>query len=211
MRRLLSAHGLTCPSALHFASALKSDWEKRIAFAHELGIHFMGCAMLDDAYRTSLEGYRQAADLFNRCGEQCQKAGIQFFYHDHNFEFTVFDGVVAYDELLRRTDPKLVHFEMDCFWVARAGRNPLEYLLGHPGRFPLLHIKDLKPGFAPTTAPGERNAFTEVGRGIIDWKRVFAAAMKGGLRHFFVEQDVCERPPLESIRISYDYLKNLDV
>jgi sugar phosphate isomerase/epimerase len=211
IRRLLSAHGLACPSALYLPSALKSDWERQISYATDVGIRFMGCAVLDEEHRSSLDGYRQAAELFNRCGAQCQKAGIQFFYHNHNFEFKVLDGVVPYDELLRRSDPKLVAFELDCFWATRAGKDPVAYITGHPGRYPLLHIKDLKPGFAPATLPGERNAFTEVGRGIIDWKRVFAAAGKSGLQHYFVEQDVCERPPLESIRISYEYLKSLKV
>jgi len=120
--------------------------------------------------------------------------------------------VAAYDVLLKGTDPALVQFELDCFWVTRAGYDPVAYLNRYPCRFPLLHIKDESPGYPPTaTGPTPAAAFTEVGRGKINWKRIFKAALKGGLRHYFVEQDECAVPPLQAIRISYDYLQKLKV
>src|SRR2546422_9648407 len=126
------------------------------------------------------------------------------------FEFKTFDGVSAYDELLRRTDSKLVQLELDCYWITRAGKDPLDYFKQYPGRFPLWHIKDRKPGYAPATdmdqGPGP---FTEVGRGSIDWPKIFSGAREAGVKHYYVEQDFCERPPLESAKISYDYLKGL--
>jgi sugar phosphate isomerase/epimerase len=109
-------------------------------------------------------------------------------------------------------DPHLVQFEMDCFWVTHAGQDPVALMKQHPGRFPLLHIKDLKAGNGPTTDFDARmGLFTEVGKGEIDWKRIFAAAPTGGLKHFFVEQDYCEIPPLESIKVSYEFLHKLTV
>jgi sugar phosphate isomerase/epimerase len=92
----------------------------------------------------------------------------------------------------------------------RAGKDPVDYFRRFPGRFPQLHIKDLKPGFPPTTGEGPA-AFTEVGQGIIDWKKIFQAAKEGGLKHFYVEQDEWDRDSLESAKMSYEYLHNLTV
>jgi sugar phosphate isomerase/epimerase len=136
---------------------------------------------------------------------------MQFAYHNHNHEFRVYDGVVAYDELLRSTDENLVKMEMDCFWTTFAGKNPIAYSQKYPGRFPLLHIKDLKPGYQPTTGDFKGNPFCEVGQGVIKWAPIFEAAKQGGLRHYFVEQDMWDRPSLESARMSAEYLKKLNV
>ncbi len=212
LRQILRANGLVCPSAHYGTDKMVSHWDWQIEYGKELGLQYMVCAILQPRERQSLDDYRRLADFFNGVGEECQNAGIQFAYHNHNFEFKNYDGVVAYDELLRRTDPRLVQLELDCYWITRAGKDPLEYFKQYPGRFPLLHIKDRKPGYAPATEMDEGpGPFTEVGRGSIDWARIFAAASQGGVKHYYVEQDECERPPLESIRISYDYLKNLKV
>jgi sugar phosphate isomerase/epimerase len=210
IRRILKENGLTAPSAHWVVAKTPSEWQKQAEDAKKMGLkHILGTFPLSKP--ATLEDYKRGAELLNKQGEQCRTAGIQLTYHNHHFEFKTFDGVVAYDELLRRTDPKLVKMEMDCFWVTFAGRDPVEYFNKYPGRFALLHIKDLKPGHTPSTDKVEGQPFTEVGRGVIDWKRIFAAAPKGGLKHYFVEQDVCDRPPLESIKISYDYLKALNV
>lgn len=210
IRAILNTTGLVCPSGHYNTAKMKSGWERHIEFAKDVGIRYMICAILEPEERKSLDDYRMLADFFNKIGEQCQKAGIQFAYHNHNFEFKTFNGVVAYDELLRRTDPKLVQLQLDCFWITRSGKDPLKYFRQYPGRFALLHIKDLKPGYPPATemdqGPGP---FTEVGRGRIQWKRIFGAAPKAGVKHYYVEQDYCERSPLESIKVSFDYLKNL--
>jgi sugar phosphate isomerase/epimerase len=151
-------------------------------------------------------------ELFTKAAVETRKAGIQFCYHNHNFEFKKYGDTTAYDFLLKQLDPKLVKFEMDCFWVTHAGQDPVAYFKKHPGRFPLLHIKDLKAGNPPTTEMDARmGLFTEVGKGTINWKRIFAAAPQGGMKHYYVEQDFCERPPLESIKVSYEYLHELKV
>ncbi len=212
IRRMLDANGLVCPSAHYETPAIRSRWEREIEFGKELGLQYMICAFLHPDERKSLDDYRRLAGLFNRTGEQCRKAGLQFAYHNHNFEFREFGGVVAYDELLKSTDAAAVQLELDCYWLTRAGRNPQDYFHKYPGRFPLLHIKDRKSGYAPSTVMDEGpGPFTEVGRGSIDWAAIFRAAPKGGVKHYFVEQDFCDRSPLESIRISFDYLNNLKV
>jgi sugar phosphate isomerase/epimerase len=159
----------------------------------------------------SLDGWKRTGEFFNGLAKQCRDAGFQFAYHNHNFEFRVYDGVVAYDELLRSSDKDLVKMEMDCFWTTFAGKDPAEYFRNHPGRFPLLHIKDLKPGYQPTQGNFKGNPFIEVGSGTIDWKRIFSAAREGGLKHYYVEQDMWDRPSLESAQISITYLQKLSV
>jgi sugar phosphate isomerase/epimerase len=207
----LKAARLTCPSAHYETPDLRNGLDARIAFAKEIGLSYMVLAFLQPKERKSLDDYRHLADFFNQVGEQCQNAGIQFAYHAHNFEYNVFNGVVAFDDLLAHTDPNLVKIELDCYWMTRAGKDPVAYLKKYPGRFPLLHIKDMKPGHPPTTDLMKgADAFTEVGRGIIQWKPIFEAA-GDELKHYFVEQDKCDGPPIESAKISYEYLHKLQV
>lgn len=210
--KILSDNGLTAPSGHYMTKHIKGDWQKHIEDAKTLGMKYMVNAILEPIERRSLEDYRRLVELFNKAAEQTQKAGIQFCYHNHNIEFKTFAGTRAFDFLLKELDSKLVKFEMDCFWVTHAGQDPVAYFTKHPGRFPLLHIKDLKAGNPNNLELDDRlGLFTEVGRGTINWKRIFAAAVQGGCDHYYVEQDFCERSPLESIQISYEYLKSLKV
>jgi sugar phosphate isomerase/epimerase len=212
LRQILSGHGLKAISTHFEESQLKSDLEKHIASAKECGITYIGLASLDEPDRKTLEAVKRAAEWFNQVGRSVSNAGCRFFYHGHNFDYAMVDGAVIYDELIRRTDPKFVNFQLDCFWCVHAGKDPVDYFHRFPGRFPQLHIKDLKPGYPPTTGEDSRpGAFTEVGQGIIDWKRIFQAAREGGLEHFYVEQDECDRDSLESAKISYNYLHSLTV
>ena len=212
LKRMLNDNGLR-PLSTHFTGKqLKSQLAKCIADARECGITFIGLASLNGKDRQSLEAIKRDADWFNQMGEAANKAGGHFFYHGHNFDYASVQGVVEYDELLRRTDPKLASFQLDCFWCVRAGKDPVDYFNRFPGRFLQLHIKDLKPGYPPSTGGDDRpGAFTEVGKGVIDWPRIFKAAPKGGLQHYYVEQDECDRDTLESARISYEYLHKLTV
>ena len=125
-------------------------------------------------------------------------------------EFKKYDGGTALEVLLRHADKDLVKLEVDCGWVHVAGEDPADFIARHEGRVALLHVKDVKAGFKPTTdfVPVP---LTEVGRGAIDWKKVFAAAKKAGVKRYYVEQDTTERPPLEAVKISRDYLHDLNV
>lgn len=210
--QILTLSGLKSPSGHYMLDTLRSGWEKQIEDAKTLGMEYMVCPILPEEERNSLDNYRKLADLFNQRGEDCRKAGMRFCYHNHNFEFQSFDGVLAYDELLQRTDPELVQMELDCFWITYAGHDPLEYFDRHPGRFALLHIKDLKADVETSLeSPEGFNPFTEVGRGRIDWTRILGAAEKAGVKHIFVEQDETDGSPLESLQVSYNYLSELKI
>jgi sugar phosphate isomerase/epimerase len=209
VRDLFQSLGLKSSSGFFPYPKDNSAWAASIEHARTLGVAHMITTVPED-WTKSLDGWKRAAERLNQLGAECKKAGMAVAYHNHNFEFKTFDGVVAYDELLRLTDAETVKMEMDCFWTTYAGKDPVEYFHKHPGRFALLHIKDLKKGFTPSTDWPKGNPFTEVGAGVIDYKRIFKAAPEAGLKQYYVEQDNWDRPPLEAARISCEYLKNLN-
>ena len=116
---------------------------------------YLICSYLFPQERKSLDDYKRYVEVFNRAGEVCRKAGIQFGYHNHDFEFVPMEGKVPFDLLLEKTDPKMVKIELDLYWIAKAKQDPLKYFAAHPGRFPLFHVKDMD------NTP--KRFFTEVG------------------------------------------------
>ena len=154
------------------------------------------------------DDWKATADLLNTAGAALKKAGLSLGYHNHNVEFAPSGGTTGMDYLLKNTDPALVHFEMDVGWVVAAGQDPFALMKAHPHRFRQMHVKDVlattKPNFVLQQDP------TEVGSGIIDWKKLLPAAYAAGIRDFFVEQEApFARPRLESIKVSFDYLNGL--
>jgi sugar phosphate isomerase/epimerase len=210
--KILSDNGITASSGHYMLKDVKGDWEQKVDDAKQLGLKYMVNAILQPEERTSFEDYKRLIDVFNKAGETTKKAGIQFCYHNHDFEFKKYGQTTAYDYLLRHLDPKLVKFEMDCFWVTHAGADPVAYFKKYPGHFPLLHIKDMKDHPATSHEFDARmGLFAPVGQGTINWKRIFAGAKEAGMQHYYVEQDYCEQPPLEAVKISYEYLSKLSV
>lgn len=199
---LLKANGLAHPSSHYMLASLSGNWQKAIEDAVTAGQKYMVIAYLLDTERKSIDDYKKIAAQFNVAAEACKKAGIQFGYHNHDFEFVDMNGEHGFDILLKETDPKLVKFELDLYWASFAGKDPVEMFKQHPGRFPLWHVKDMDNT--------SKKFFTEVGNGVIDFKKIFAHAKESGMQHYFVEQDVCPGPPLESIEKSFKYIsKNL--
>ena len=210
--KILNDNGITASSGHYLLADVKANWDKHLEDAKNLRLKYMVNAILQPEERKSFDDYKRLADLFNKVGETTKKAGIQFCYHNHNFEFTKYGDTTAYEYLLKTLDSKLVKFEMDCFWVTHAGEDPVAYFNKYPGRFPLLHIKDMKDTPAPThELDAKLGLFAPVGQGTIDWKRIFAAARQGGMQHYYVEQDYCEQPPVQAVKMSYDYLSKLEV
>jgi sugar phosphate isomerase/epimerase len=209
-KSLLKSLGLSAPSG-HYTTGntmknmkgtLTNDWKRAVDDAATLGQKYMVCAFLFPQER-SVDDYKRHAELFNKSAETCKAAGIQFAYHNHDFEFKPEGGQLPYDILVNNTDPKLVQLELDLYWATIAGQDPVALFKKHPGRFPLWHVKDI--------AKTPEREFAEVGTGSIDFQRIFDAKKTAGLTHYFVEQDVCKRPPLESIAISYKNLQKVNV
>jgi sugar phosphate isomerase/epimerase len=202
VRASLDRHGLEAPSMHVGLSEIETGFSRTLEAAKTLGVRYVVCAWLEPEVRETLDDYRRHAATFNRAGEEAKKAGLQFGFHCHDFEFVPIEGVIPYDLLLKDTDAALVQMEMDLYWITKAGADPLHYFRQHPGRFPLVHVKDMD------RTPDK--GFTEVGKGIVDFRRVFAQSKLGGIRHFFVEQDETKGPAIESASESYEYLKRLE-
>ena len=203
-KALLTSLGLTTPSGHYMPNNLKKDWNVAVDHAAETGQKYMMCAYLFPADRKTLDDYKKLCDTFNEAGQVCQKAGIQFGYHNHDFEFQTLDGQEPYEIMLKGTDPKLVKMELDLYWASYAGKDPVALFKQNPGRFPLVHLKDI--------AKTEKREFAEVGTGSIDFQRILDARKVAGIEHFFVEQDaVTHGTPLEAIAISYKNVSKLRV
>ena len=193
--KVLSSHHTT-GVGMKGKGTLTDGWDKAIEDIHALGAEYMVCAFLFPNERTP-EIYKSLPAMFEKAGSATKAAGIQFAYHNHDFEFEKLDDTLVYDFLLKNTSPDLVKMEMDLYWISKAGYDPVQYFEKYPGRFHMWHVKDME---------AETKAITEVGNGTIDFDRIFAARKKAGLKHWFVEQDTSKRDKFESLKISRDYL-----
>jgi len=217
VRKILDSNKLSSPSEHVSYEIVEKKWPETLEAAHVIGQKFVVCPWIEIPQRTEPDGWKRAAELFNRAGEAAQKAGVQFAYHNHAFEFEpsgALGGKLPYDFLLAETDPKLVKMEMDLCWITVGGHDPLEYFDRYPGRFPLVHVKDWSTK-APTkdydgaTGPASKPGhLVDPGQGEVDFKRVFAQSGKGGIQHYFVENDE-PKSPFDDLKTSYDYLAQL--
>jgi len=207
---LLSGLGMTMPS-IHSVTEVSSGEGKAaileamkltIEDAEAAGAKYLVYAFLKPEERENMEDYVRHADLFNGFGELCKDAGIQFAYHNHDFEFIDFDGQMPYDYLLKNTDPDLVKMELDLYWITKGGQDPLDYFKKAPGRFELWHVKDMEDS--------PEKFFAEVGYGTMDFEPIFAARETAGLKYMFVEQDLSRRDPMESIKMSWEFLNKAE-
>jgi sugar phosphate isomerase/epimerase len=214
-RGLLDDAGVTCPSS-HLQFDL-NNLDRAFADAHALGAEFavssilrslvLGANAPKDVLGTgmSLDEAKRTAEIANHIGASARQAGLQFTYHNHNFEFAdQGGGAIGYEVLLKETDPQLVKFEIDCGWMIFAGYDPVEYIRKYPHRFPMIHVKD----FLPQGKGGQMQG-AELGRGTVDYKPIFAAATQAGLQHYFVEQEgpFARMSPLEAAKVDCDYLR----
>lgn len=147
-------------------------------------------------------GAENLANILNTLGEKCAKAGLKLLYHNHNFELTKDkDGIVTLDYLLEHTNPEYVNFQMDLYWVTKAGADPLAYFEKYPGRFKIWHVKDMD----------DQGRFAPVGKGHIDFAKILANKELSGMQYYMVEQDMTYDglTPLEAIKISHEGLKKI--
>jgi sugar phosphate isomerase/epimerase len=209
-RKAMDTAGLRCVSSHHTLTVLRTQLDAWIDYGHTLGIEYIVCSSSGGVHRDAaatgaqtLDDWRFIAGEFNRIGERVKAAGMTFGIHNHTPEFALLDGVTVYDELLRLTDPKLVTFEMDAGWVHASGHDPVAYLKRGPGRYPLMHVKDMVP------AADGKQRMTVLGKGSIDYAPILRAAM--GLRYAFVEQEAFDMEPFEELRLDANYMKSLDL
>jgi sugar phosphate isomerase/epimerase len=217
VRKILDSNKLTSPSQHVPYESVEKKWPETLEIATVIGQKFVVCPWIEIPQRKEPDGWKRAAELFNHAGEAAQKAGIQFAYHNHAFEFEpseALGGKLPYDFLLAETDPKLVKMELDLCWITVGGHDPVQYFNRYPGRFPLVHVKDWSTqppthDYDGATGPSSKSGHVaDPGQGEVDFKRVFAQSSKGGIQHYFVENDE-PKSPIEDLKISYNYLAQL--
>lgn len=189
------------------AAGITLENAKTMADAHaELGVKYCVQPWVEEVDRT-VESYKRMIADWNEVGRIMKERGIQFGYHNHNFEFENIDGIIPYyDIFMPEMDPDLITMEIDLFWVSKAGQDPVEMFHKYPGRFQLFHLKDMyteQPPFYEV----EKDDIAPVGAGVIDFKRILAAGDVAGMKHHFVEDDnQGNGKPFKALEVS---IKNL--
>jgi sugar phosphate isomerase/epimerase len=203
VRTALSHAGLTAPGAhVGYDDVTGERWPAMVDAAHAIGHEFIICAWIDEPQRRTVADWQRVAERLNAAAAVAKRGGLRFGYHNHNFEFAPVgnSGQIGYDLLLAGTDCALVAMEMDLYWITDGGGDPLAYFAKYPGRFPLVHVKDM---LHPPKGP-----MADAGAGGIDFARIFARATEAGIEHYFVEYDN-PPDPFASIAASYRYLRAL--
>jgi sugar phosphate isomerase/epimerase len=205
LKKMLDDSGLKIASAHVALKELLDDFPRVADYHRTIGNQTLVIPYIpnfagftDDDWRRTIDDLRHAA----RTGTE---AGFQVLYHNHDFEFTTkVDGVEVFDRIFGSIEPQLLGAEIDVFFVADIGRDPAELLRKFAGRLKRVHLKE-------KSKPGSKSKTTELGRGTIDWPAVLEAAARSGTEWYLVEQDCEDRPALESVRISFEYLKSRGV
>ncbi len=199
------------PVSTHQASVTLENADSLIADVKEVGFKYfvipvppMGLFKYDRETRTMsmTGGAANLAEIITTLGKKCEAAGLKLLYHNHDFEFKKdSDGIVPIDYLLENTDPKYVNFQMDLYWVTKAGADPVAYFEKYPGRFKIWHVKDMD----------EKGRFAPVGKGTIDFTRILEKKKLSGMKYYMVEQDMTfdGLKPVDAIKISHDGLKKI--
>jgi sugar phosphate isomerase/epimerase len=203
---VLKANGLKTPSGHYgmdefFGTGKMEVFNSYIDAAHATGQTYIVVPSLNHDFIKTAADFNSIADKLNKAAAICKKNGLKLGYHNHNFEWEKVEGTTFYDTILDKTDPALVSMEMDIYWVVRAGHDPVAIFKQHPGRFALVHIKDMDK------TNHELN--TEIGSGTVDFKTILAKAKLAGIKHYIVEQEnFTNIDPYKSIAQSSAYLKN---
>jgi len=183
---------ITIPTMMN----LRDNYQQLVDDAAEAQLSFLVCASTPVG---TMDEVKNSIEVFQKTGEASKKAGIEFAYHNHATEFDpVEGGKTAYELVLSQTDKDLVKMELDLAWATKAGKDPVALFKEHPGRFPLWHVKDIKK---------DLQTITEVGNGVVEFKRIFEAANVSGLKYFFVEYDLA--PSFDTIQTCYTNLKKV--
>lgn len=193
LRGKIRSAGLICESSHYQFRELKDDLPRTIDYAKELGLKQMILASFGLRKDAGLDDWARAAAELNKAGEQAAKAGLQVGFHNHDIEFTPIGGTLIYDKLTGVLDPRLVKMQYQVA-VGRLGFDAPAVFEKYPGRFLSLHLQDWSPD----------KQMVAIGKGVVDWKKLFAAARKAGVKNYFVEVSP------ELMKDSIDYLKTLN-
>src|SRR5881394_1313353 len=201
LRAILDRNGLRAPST-HVEANVVDDLERQIDIAKILGHQYLIVASLPDAEHLGLDGYRRWADRFNEAGARALRSGMRLGFHDEAWDFRPINGAIPYDVFVERTDPSVVWLQLDTGNMAIGGKDPLEYMKRYGNRYWLFHIKD-----APALGADHD---VELGKGVIDFKRLLASIDHIDDKVLYVEQESYPGAPLDSVRRDYAYLSTLE-
>ncbi|UVI28551.1 sugar phosphate isomerase/epimerase family protein [Paenibacillus spongiae] len=202
MKELLKETGLKAVGSHVGMDRLREDLQGEIDYLKAIGGRYIICPWLPESERGQVEDWKKHIEFWIETGAEVRKQGLQFAYHNHDFEFHLqMDGEYVFDAIYSASAPEDIQVEMDVCWVQFAGQDPLAYIRKYAGRLPLLHLKDF-------TKDEQGNMVTlELGQGDVPLKEVIAAASEANVEWFLVEQDNCQNPPLESIANSLNWVK----
>lgn len=226
LRRQLDQAHLKCTSVQQPPERLRSDMRGIIRDARTLGVEYVVCGYISDAFRRlssapqrpgmfgpfaalPLQAFRSAAAEFNEWAKTLGESGFKLGYHNHGYEFRLYNGKPGFDTLLNETEPSLVDFEMDVFWVKRGGQDPIDYLKRYPRRFRLIHLKDMRRGtpVGDLSVGTSDEASVPLGAGILNMPGILRAAAEAHAQRYYVEDESAEAP--RDVRVDYRYLKTI--
>lgn len=198
--RMLNGEGLVC-CATHEGNILTEPW-KVVERLRHLNCRYTAYPYPGGVKLETLADVRELARRLNAAGRILADAGQVLTYHNHNIEFRTFGGRLMLDVLFEETDPVCLQGELDTFWVQYGGGSPEDWCRKLTGRLPLLHLKDYG------VTADNKHTFAEIGHGNLNWKAIIAAAEESGCEWYIVEQDTCPGNPFDSLKLSFDYLKD---
>jgi sugar phosphate isomerase/epimerase len=206
---LLKKNGLTAVAGHYPYERYKNEPEKVAAEAKALGLKYAGVAWIPHEGAFDEKECREAAAVFNKAGEVLKKEGIQFYYHNHGYEFGKFGDGTLFDLLAAETDKENVVFQMDVMWVVFPAQDPVALLEKYGKRWELMHLKDLKKGVETGSLKGGTDVKNDVvlGTGQMDWPSILKAAKKAGVKYYFIEDE--SPSSVEQIPQTLEYLKTV--
>jgi sugar phosphate isomerase/epimerase len=209
-RALLDSNGLRATSIGAAYKALGNDLDAVAAHAKALGAEYVVCSTIPHSAKHLAEkDVQPAADNLNLWGERLAASGLRLCYHTHGTEFDPSPDGTRFDTLAKLTDPKFINYEMDIFWIVYGFQDPVQFLKRYPGRFPLMHVKDIRKGLVLGGSPGQvrEDDSVPLGTGIVDVRAALLAAQTYGVKHLYLEEEAVDAVP--QIRQSLRYLTGL--
>ena len=214
-KKILNDFELSCPSAHTDLDTLEYHLEDMARASEVLGFEYVILPAIPQERRTSMEDYKSLAELFNIIGKRARELNLKFGYHNHGYGLSDMEGQIPLQYLIENTDPEWVFLEMDVFWTTAGRADPIEYLTKYPDRYHLMHVKDMKELRTFSGDGGDPGQWMELfpamcsaGDGVIELDKIIPTAIKSGVKHFMVEQDMVREPHI-ALQRSADYLKSL--
>lgn len=213
VKKIMDENKITVPAIHTDFETLRTRMSQLAEAAHTIGFKYVVLPSLPAENRKTLDDYKKTVDIFNKIGEEAVKLGLRFGYHNHGYGLQALEGTIPVQMIIENTDPKYVFLEMDLFWTVAGGVDPVTWLKKYPGRYKMMHVKNMKQKVRFSGDGGDSKQWIELfpqmttaDTGALDLKSILGAAKKSGVEHFFVEQDMVQQPEV-ALKKSIDYLK----